>query len=40
MVVSHNNDDIMGALRNVTQTPVVNLPTFNGKISEFAGFKK
>ena len=39
ITVSHNND-FVAALRRVTQAPVVNLPTFNGKISEFAGFKK
>ena len=35
-----NNDDLVAALRSVTQAPVVNLPKFTGKIAEFAGFKK
>ena len=37
--VSQNND-LVAALRSVTQAPVVKLPTFDGKIAEFAGFKK
>ena len=34
------NNDLVAALRSVTQAPVVNLPKFNGKNAEFAGFKK
>ena len=38
--VSSQNNDLVAALRSVTQAPVVRLPTFDGKIAEFAGFKK
>ena len=39
--VVSGNDDLVAALRSVTQAPVVNLPTFDGtKLSDYVGFKK